>query len=169
MINPYNLDHILEGWGEEGLDPVTLRELWNKATEPLFDVLVVDDEPTFTRLVKYNLEADGHYHVFCENDARKALSDCLDLLPDVVLLDLRMPQLDGEEVYRQIRENPALNWLPVVKFSAELPGTSRFCKNPILGEDGHLMLAKPASLDEINQAIRMEIQNALEDLILANE
>jgi CheY-like chemotaxis protein len=71
-------------------------------------ILLVDDEPGFTRLVQVNLERTGLYHVREENDAVKALETAAEFKPDLVLLDLVMPRMDGAHVGRLIRGDARL-------------------------------------------------------------
>ena len=81
-------------------------------------ILVVDDSATVRKLISGKLEKSGH-HVVCANDGIEAL-ECLEIgLPDLVLLDITMPRMDGYEVCKQIRANPAARDLPVVMISGK--------------------------------------------------
>jgi twitching motility two-component system response regulator PilG len=81
-------------------------------------ILVVDDSATVRKLISGKLEKSGH-HVVCANDGIEAL-ECLEVgLPDLVLLDITMPRMDGYEVCKQIRANPAARDLPVVMISGK--------------------------------------------------
>jgi len=66
-------------------------------------ILVVDDEVSIVRFVRANLEASG-YQVVTAGDGLEALQTFERELPDLVILDLRMPKMDGFEVCRRIRE-----------------------------------------------------------------
>lgn len=79
-------------------------------------ILVVDDSATVRKLISGKLEKSGH-KVICASDGIEAL-ECLAIgLPDLVLLDITMPRMDGYEVCKQIRANPAAHDLPVVMIS----------------------------------------------------
>ncbi len=79
-------------------------------------ILVVDDSATVRKLISGKLEKSGH-NVICASDGIEAL-ECLALgLPDLVLLDITMPRMDGYEVCKQIRSNPEAHDLPVVMIS----------------------------------------------------
>ena len=65
-------------------------------------VLIADDEPDILELVQYNLEKEG-YQVVTASDGQKAIDMARLELPDVILLDIMMPELDGVEVCRQLR------------------------------------------------------------------
>ena len=70
-------------------------------------VLVVDDEPDILDLLDYNLSKEG-YKVKTASNGKKAVSMAAKFLPDLILLDIMMPNQDGVETCRQLRENPDL-------------------------------------------------------------
>ena len=61
-------------------------------------ILLVDDEPAFTRLMKLNLECNSAYEVKVENDGGKALAAARAYRPDLIFLDVIMPDVDGGQV-----------------------------------------------------------------------
>ena len=67
-------------------------------------ILVVDDEPSVTRNLKLNLESSGGYDVFAENHATNALTAARIFRPDLILLDISLPKLNGLNAARQIRK-----------------------------------------------------------------
>ncbi len=71
-------------------------------------VMVVDDDPDILELLKYNLKKEG-YDVETAEDGVKAVSIAKKFNPDLILLDIMMPQQDGVETCRQIREIPELS------------------------------------------------------------
>lgn len=81
-------------------------------------ILVVDDSATVRKLIAGKLEKSGH-HVVCAVDGVEALERLEEELPDLVLLDITMPRMDGYEVCKQIRANPAAKDLPVVMISGK--------------------------------------------------
>jgi DNA-binding response OmpR family regulator len=76
-------------------------------------VLVVDDEPQITRLLQRVLERTGRYEVRTENKGADALGAALDFHPQLVLLDVCMPDMDGDRVAEAMREVPELRSVPV--------------------------------------------------------
>jgi len=81
-------------------------------------ILVVDDSPTVRKLISAKLEKSGH-NVTCASDGVEGLEKLDGELPDLVLLDIAMPRMDGYEVCKQIRSNPAAAHVPVVMISGK--------------------------------------------------
>jgi len=82
-------------------------------SERVVKVLVCDDEKHIVRLIQVNLERLG-YEVATAFDGREALVKLKEYKPDLVLLDVMMPYVDGYEVLRSIRKNPETENLPVI-------------------------------------------------------
>jgi two-component system alkaline phosphatase synthesis response regulator PhoP len=76
-------------------------------------ILIADDSTTVRRLVSARLVADGHTVLEAE-DGEEAVALASQEQPDLVVLDKMMPKLDGFEVLRRLRENPATRDLPVI-------------------------------------------------------
>src|SRR5688500_16596227 len=84
-------------------------------------ILVIDDEPTNVRLLERLLKSADYGNVASTTHAREALGLYRAFQPDIVLLDLMMPHLDGIEVLRQLRsETPPPGYLPVVILTADV-------------------------------------------------
>lgn len=81
-------------------------------------ILVVDDSATVRKLISGKLEKSGH-NVICAEDGVEALEKLAGGLPDLVLLDITMPRMDGYEVCKQIRSMPEAKDLPVVMISGK--------------------------------------------------
>jgi CheY-like chemotaxis protein len=80
-------------------------------------VLVADDEPLTAEMLALMLAFNG-YEVVCAHDGAEALRRAREVRPDVILLDVIMPELDGDEVTRALRADPELGGCPVVLFSS---------------------------------------------------
>ncbi len=80
-------------------------------------VLVVDDEPVLRTIVREILHEEG-YAVIEAADGRVMLEIMARVRPDLVLMDVMMPGIDGREAYRQLRSNPDHRDVPVVMMSA---------------------------------------------------
>ena len=84
-------------------------------------VLAVDDSTTVRRILRRDLEAAG-YRVNEAADGEQALASCRADRPDLVLLDVDMPVLDGLATLERMREDPHLSWLPVLFLTARISG-----------------------------------------------
>ena len=82
-------------------------------------VLVVDDDPQVRDVVRINLEMEG-YAVVEAGNAEEGLKAVEDDAPDLVLLDVMMPQVDGWEMLRRVQERHGVGSIPVVMFSGQL-------------------------------------------------
>ncbi len=80
-------------------------------------VLVIDDEEDLCLLIKENLEASGQFEVYTNCDPVKAEELCATVSPDVILLDVVMPNRKGGEVAQAVRGNPATHKIPIVIMS----------------------------------------------------
>lgn len=80
-------------------------------------VLVVDDEPSIVNLVSVKLSHEG-YRVVSARDGEEALEKVRSERPDLVLLDVMMPKLDGKEVCMRLKRDPATKDIPVVMLTA---------------------------------------------------
>jgi len=81
-------------------------------------VLVADDEKDIRRLISFTLQRAG-YEVLEASDGKEALEKAILMLPDIVLLDVMMPILDGYEVCRKLRMVSALSKVPILILSAK--------------------------------------------------
>ena len=80
-------------------------------------ILVVDDEPSIVELVRFTLE-DADVRVVEASDGAEALILARRIKPDLVLLDVQMPRLDGLEACRQLRREPAFARTPIIMLTA---------------------------------------------------
>jgi CheY-like chemotaxis protein len=113
-------------------------------------ILIVDNNRDFTRTAKLALERTGRYFVCEENDSSKAHQTAQSLQPDLILLDIAMPETDGGEVAARIQSDPALHRIPIVFLTALV---TRVEGKSGLRIQGHPFLAKPISLPELIKGI----------------
>ena len=118
-------------------------------------ILIVDDEAGFTRLVKLNLEGTGQYDVRDAPDGATALETARAFHPDVVVLDVMMPGLDGGQVAEKLRTANAGRPLPIIFVSA----TSQAHAGTNLGQQdaGCPFLSKPISLEKLIACIEQQL------------
>lgn len=81
-------------------------------------ILVVDDEEDILELVRYNLNREG-YRVICASTGEEALTEVSKKPPDVVVLDLMLPGVDGLEVCRRLKSDPLTTTIPIVMLTAK--------------------------------------------------
>ncbi len=117
----------------------------------LRSVLVVDDEPDVRLIARVVLTA-ADFEVREVDSGEAALAELSSgRSPDVVLLDVRMPGLDGWEVLRRIRADPALEHLPVVVFTADMGARS---EAPSVLRGGDVLITKPFQADDLLRAVQ---------------
>jgi CheY-like chemotaxis protein len=114
-------------------------------------ILIVDDEPAITRLVKLNLEATGRYEVFTENKGREAIAAVRLHRPDLVILDIMMPDMLGNEIAAQLQDDSELRDTKVVFLTAILKKSEESTSGRTAGNQ--IILAKPLSSDELLRVI----------------
>jgi len=114
-------------------------------------IYIVDDEPSFTRIVKANLEKTGGYSVLTQNDPLQAIPEVIEFKPDMVFLDVMMPGMEGGELAALIREEPGMADIPIVFMTAIVTKQET---GQGMGEiGGNLFLAKPVKLQEMLDTI----------------
>ena len=101
-------------------------------------ILVVDDEPDIVRMVSKILENQGHT-VVSGNDGEAALAAVAEHHPDLGLLDLHLPKLDGFEVCRRIKADPATRATPVIMMTAAYTSVQDAAKGLDIGADEYVV------------------------------
>jgi DNA-binding response OmpR family regulator len=110
-------------------------------------ILVVDDEPRYVWAIKVNLEDEG-YKTLTAQDGQSAIELAADAAPDLILLDVRMPDLDGYEVCRRIRE---FSTTPIIMLTAMAEQADKI-KGLDAGADDYV--TKPFSAEELLARVR---------------
>jgi len=116
-------------------------------------ILVVDDEPKIRMFIRANLQARG-YDVYLAQDGIEALEVAARVLPDVIVLDVAMPGMDGIEVCRKLRE-----WAdtPIIILSVK---EDEKIKVRALDEGADDYITKPFSLEELLARVRVALRHA---------
>jgi CheY-like chemotaxis protein len=118
-------------------------------------ILIIDDEVGFTRMVKLNVEGTGKYEVRIENKGALALDTAKAFRPDLILLDIIMPDVAGSEVAACLYEDNSTKNIPIVFLTAlvtekELDGSCSIIS-------GYPFLSKPVKLKELIDCIDRHI------------
>ena len=109
-------------------------------------ILIVDDDRDSSHLLKILLEKIGPYLALEENDAAEAHQSALHFRPDLILLDIMMPQRDGGDVAAEIESDPGLQRTPII-FQTAL--VTKAEAKAGLHIQGHAVLAKPVNVPEL--------------------
>ena len=116
-------------------------------------VLVADDDPDILSLVTLRLERDG-YEVIGAPDGERAVEEALERTPDLALIDVSMPKLDGYEVAERLRQHEATNAIPIIVLTARVQD-SEVARGIEAGADDYVK--KPFSTADL----RTRVQAAL--------
>ena len=108
-------------------------------------ILVVEDDPATLRLVDYSLRHNG-YQVFTASNGLEGLRKVQDEKPDLVILDVMLPGIDGFEICHRLRSEPDTAQMPVLMFSAKAQEIDRDTGLKVGADD---YLSKPADPAEI--------------------
>jgi DNA-binding response OmpR family regulator len=119
-------------------------------------ILIIDDEVSFARMVKINLEKTGAFEVRVENRAAAAVPAAREFRPDLVLLDVIMPNMDGGDVAKQIKRDRTLRGTPIVFLTATV--SKREAGEGGFNSGGELFLAKPVSVEALIACINEHVR-----------
>ena len=114
-------------------------------------ILIVDDSPTVLKLIAGKLEKCGH-EVVCANDGVEALDRLENYVPDLVLLDITMPRMDGYHVCKQIRSTPATKDVAVIMISGK-DGFFDKVRGRMAGATGYI--TKPFGPETLMKTVEM--------------
>jgi DNA-binding response OmpR family regulator len=122
--------------------------------EDMKRILVVDDEPDILNALKASLERQLDYEVDTAGDGEEALKKLEKSTPDLIILDLIMPKINGEDVLRMIRKNYKTMNTPVI-VSTVRRETSALVNLMNLGATDYLM--KPYDIKDLNRVVGIYI------------
>jgi len=118
-------------------------------------ILIVDDEAGFTRLMKLTLQSSGEYEVTEENNGAHAWTAAHRVRPDLILMDIVMPNVDGGDAAAQIRKDPELAAIPIVFLTAIVSEKETHPGGRI---GGFPFLSKPVSLEALKACIEENLR-----------
>ena len=114
-------------------------------------ILVVDDEPVITSLIKINLEHTGLYEIRTENEGRRAIEAAREFRPDLILLDVMMPGMLGSEIAVQLQADPQLRATKFIFLTGVVTKSEAQRSAGQIG--GQTFIAKPFSADDLCRAV----------------
>lgn len=118
-------------------------------------ILIVDDEPNIVMSLEYTFKKNN-FEVFIARDGQEALDILKDQFPDIIILDIMMPLVDGFETLQQIKINDQLNHCKVIFLSAKNK-ESDIEKGMALGADAYL--TKPFSIKKVVEQVNELLEN----------
>lgn len=119
-------------------------------------ILVVDDEVSLTHMLRRGLEATGKYVVMEENQGSRAISTAKQFKPDLVILDVMMPDVDGGDIAAEMAETRELSHVPVIFLTAIVTPSETEPTGSSIGQ--HTFLAKPVQLKNLISCIETHIE-----------
>ncbi len=122
-------------------------------------ILIIDDEVAFTDLMRMNLEKTGDFEVRVENHSNLALRAAREFEPDVILLDIVMPGMDGGDVSARFREHPNLKDTPIIIISA-LVANNETSDDAVAMSGDQIIVAKPVRMEKLRASIEFALKQA---------
>ncbi len=117
-------------------------------------ILYIEDDPGNRMLVKRILEAEG-FSVVEATDGPAGLEAAVKMQPDLILLDINLPEIDGYDLARRFRETPGLQHVPILAVTANVMQGDRE-RSLEAGCDGYIQ--KPLDVDQLPEQVRAALQ-----------
>jgi two-component system alkaline phosphatase synthesis response regulator PhoP len=119
-------------------------------------ILIIDDEENFCKLVKKNIERTGEFEVHTATNGQEGIRLVREIKPDLVLLDIVMPEMDGADVATQMRNDKSIEDTPIVFLTAiiregESDSQPSFTR-------GYALLSKTATIKELIACIKENVR-----------
>jgi CheY-like chemotaxis protein len=118
-------------------------------------ILIIDDEKSFTEMLKLNLESMDEFDVRIENNPARAMTSALQFNPHLVLLDVMMPVLEGPDVANQFKDNENLRRIPIVYLTSTIREEEVDLNKGQIG--GHPFVAKPTDIETLIVTIKRNL------------
>ena len=139
-------------------------------------ILLIDDEPDILEIITYNLQQDG-YEVFTASDGSEGIQKAVEIVPDLILLDVMMPEKDGIETCQELRAIKKLDKTLIVFLSARSEEFTQLAGYQAGANDFIVKLIKPKVLrSKINALLKLTNQEfqsnsviEIKDLIIDKE
>lgn len=119
-------------------------------------LLVIDDEPEITQIIEAFLENAGH-QVITENSSVMGIERAKELKPDLILLDIMMPNMDGYEICDELKKTDETSDIPVIFLTGK---DSRDDKGRSFQVGGDMFVKKPFSCERLLEIVNIVLQSA---------
>jgi two-component system alkaline phosphatase synthesis response regulator PhoP len=133
-----------------------------KGSKKKLKIMIVDDEPDILEMLKYNLEKED-YKVFTASNGQEAYDHANRVLPDLFILDVMMPKMDGIELCKKLRANPKFKSTLITFLTARTEDFTQILALDIGGDDYILKPIKPSLLKSRIKALFRRTMSNVED------
>lgn len=120
------------------------------------EILIIDDEEDFGFFVKSNLQMNDEFHVNVAVDGRTGLKIAEEIRPDLILLDVMMPKMDGLQVLKKLKANKKTQHIPVIMLTAKNDEDSIA---EAIGSFSEQYIIKPIEMATLENKIRTVLRN----------
>ncbi len=153
----HDMDH---GYLRQGRSAPIHQHIPHQRSPEEARILVVDDEPAVTDVIGNFLKNSGFERVETENDAHRVLGRISTENPDLIILDIRMPGINGLEILKTLRTTKGISSIPVLVMTSSADDRIRMAALKLQANDFLTKPAKPAELaTRVRNALLMKIQN----------
>lgn len=121
-------------------------------------IMVIDNDPAISKILKVNLGANGH-EVLAYTNGKDALNDVFIIKPDLIVLDIVLPEIDGWEILKIIKDHPLEADIKVMLLTAKSSMRDKFIGRVILKADAYV--TKPFDLNELMGIIRKLLEDKI--------
>ncbi|MCK4993452.1 MAG: response regulator [Candidatus Omnitrophica bacterium] len=121
-------------------------------------ILIIDDEVGFMDIVKINLERTGNYIVRTESDGTKGVAAAKEFQPDLILMDIIMPDISGDEIAILLQKEEDTKNIPVVFLTAVVKKEEEISRGGIIG--GKTFIAKPTTVEALIKVIERQLNGS---------
>ncbi|HNT68335.1 MAG TPA: response regulator [Syntrophorhabdaceae bacterium] len=119
-------------------------------------ILIIDDERDLCRMVKFNLERTKQYEVLFATDGRSGIEIARSKMPDLILLDIKMPGKSGGEIAEELLDDPSTRSIPIIFLTALVK------KGEVAKQSGYIsgrpFIAKPVTAKDLIERIEEELR-----------
>jgi len=120
-------------------------------------ILIIDDEKDFLLMLEKRLSAEG-YSVLTADNGKDAITIAKSKSPDLIILDVIMPGMKGDEVAEKLKEHTSTKSIPVIFLTAILEKTEEYKEDHIIA--GNIIFAKPFDPEELLDEIKTLVETA---------
>ncbi|HBG63371.1 MAG: DNA-binding response regulator [Omnitrophica WOR_2 bacterium GWF2_43_52] len=121
-------------------------------------ILIIEDEPDIVKMLEYNFKKEG-FRIISASNGQRALTRAEREHPDIIILDLMLPEIDGLEVCKSLKQSPGTAHIPIIMLTAKAQETDKIVGLE-LGADDYI--TKPFSIRELTARVKAVLRRARE-------